>query len=710
MRGFNGGLGCAVDMGRKAEWHISTIEERCKLVKDDIRNSEPAQDVLKDLVQVSRSIGEDSRYVLWGGGNSSVKVEEIDFRGQASAVLRIKGTGADMKALTMKDFPGVRLDDIEALRGKEVMNDEEMVSYLAHCMLDPQGPRPSIETLLHGFLPHGAVIHSHADAILALANVKDPAEVIRSALGDRIVVVPYIRPGFSMAKTAAQAVDAMPGAEAMVLLHHGLVTWGRTPMEAYESHIEIVRRAEEFIENHPYPEVRRRARWSSDIRSQLVQRVSPLIRQHLGNKDPVVLRFADNEQLLAFTERDDLEHMTQLGVVTPDHLLHTKNVPLVIEVQPDMADSNLVEMVRDRIEHYREEYRRYFERYDSGQFVMRSPDPVLVIVPGVGVWAAGSTPGLSQVPLEIYQHVVSIVENVEKIGCYRPLSESETFEAEYWPLELYKLSSRPQPKELQGKVAMVTGAAAGIGAAIAKRLVHAGAVVVVTDRNGERLRDAATALAAEGGSDQTLAVAMDVSDEDQVIQAFETTVRTFGGLDILVSNAGTAPTGRLTEISLAEWEASLRVNVTGHFLVARQALRLMSYQGLGGNVVFIVSKNALVPGPEFGAYSVAKAAELQLGRIAAIEHGADGIRVNMINPDAIWTDLWSRQLRADRAKAYNIREEDLEDFYRRRSLLQRVVTEEDVAEGVLFFVSERSSKTTGAVLPVDAGIREGFPR
>ncbi|MHB1685371.1 MAG: bifunctional rhamnulose-1-phosphate aldolase/short-chain dehydrogenase [Bacilli bacterium] len=679
-------------------------------MKDAIINSEAAQDVLKDLVQVSRSIGEDSRYVLWGGGNSSVKVEEIDFRGQVAAVLRIKGTGVDMKTLTMKDFPGVRLDDIEALRNKEVMDDEEMVSYLAHCMIAPQGPRPSIETLLHGFLPHGAVIHSHADSILALANVENPEKVILSALGDRIVVVPYIRPGFSMAKTAAQAVDAMPGAEAMVLIHHGLVTWGSTPMEAYESHIDIVRRAEEFLENHPYPEVSRRARWSPDIRNQLVQRVSPLIRRHLGNKDPVVLCFADNEQLLAFTERDDLENITQFGAVTPDHLLHTKNVPLFIPVQPDMTDSNLFEMVKDRIEQYREEYRQYFERYDPGQFVMRSPDPVLVIVPGVGVWAAGSNPGFSRIPLDIYRHVVSIFENSEKIGCYQPLSESETFEAEYWPLELYKLTSRPHPKELQGKVAMVTGAAAGIGAAIAKRLVKAGAVVVVADRNVERLRDAAKVLAAEGESDQTLAVVMDVSDEDQVTQAYETTVRMFGGLDILVSNAGTAPTGRLTEISLAEWEASLRVNVTGHFLVARQALRLMSYQGLGGNVVFIVSKNALVPGSEFGAYSVAKAAELQLGRIAAIEHGADGIRVNMINPDAIWTDLWSQQLRIDRAKAYNIREEDLEDFYRRRSLLQRVVTEEDVAEGVLFFVSERSSKTTGAILPVDAGIREGFPR
>ena len=710
MRGFNGDLGRAVDRGGKTKGRIFATEERCQSVKDAMRNAEPAQDVLKELVRVSRSIGQDTRYVLWGGGNSSVKVEEIDYRGQSAAVLRIKGTGADMKALTVNDFPGVRLDDIRALREREAMDDDEMVSYLAHCMLDPQGPRPSIETLLHGFLPYGAVVHSHADAILALAIVKDPEKVILSALGDRIVVVPYIRPGFSMAKTAAQAVDSVPGAEAMVLLHHGLVTWGRTPTEAYESHIDIVRRAEEFLENHPYPEVGRRARWSPDIRDQLVQRTAPLIRGHLGTNDSVVLRFADNEQLLAFTERDDLEDMAQFGVVTPDHLLYTKNVSLIIPAQPDMADSHLAEMVRDRMEQYRERYRRYFERYNSGQFVMRSPDPVLVIIPGVGVWSAGSGPSLSQIPLEMYQHTVSILENTEKIGRHESLSESETFEAEYWPLELYKLSTRPHTRELQGKVAMVTGAAAGIGAAIARRLAKAGAVVVIADRNGERLRDVANVLAAEGESDQVSAVVMDVSDEDQVMQAFETTVRSYGGLDILVSNAGTAPTGRLTEISLAEWEASLRVNVTGHFLVARQALRLMSRQGAGGNVVFIVSKNALVPGPEFGAYSVAKAAELQLGRIAAIEHGADGIRVNMINPDAIWTDLWSPQLRADRAKAYNIREEDLEDFYRRRSLLQRVVTEEDVAEGVLFFVSERSSKTTGAVLPVDAGIREGFPR
>jgi rhamnulose-1-phosphate aldolase/alcohol dehydrogenase len=679
-------------------------------VREKNQEAAASQGQLEELVRVSREIGENPEYVLWGGGNSSLKGTEIDFRGLPVPVLRIKSTGADLKTVTVQDFVGLRLDDVLALRERNTMSDEEMRSYLAHCAVNPDGPHSSIEALLHAFLPFPAVIHSHADVILALVDTPDPAEAVRAALGNRVVIVPYLRPGFAMAKEASQAARAMPQAEAMVLVNHGLVTWGDTPEEAYRAHLDMIARAEQFLGKRTSLEVDRRQRWPQEIREELAQRLAPLIRRCLASPVPCVLRFGDDERLLRFTERHDLEVISQIGAATPDHILHTKNTPLILPCRPEMTDAELAELVQSRALGFRAGYRSYFERHNNEQFRMRSPDPVVVLVPGVGVWAAGATALYARIPLDVYSHTVAVMEMAEKTGGYRSLPEAEAFEAEYWPLELYKMTLRPDPPELQGKIAMVTGAASGIGAAIAKRLAQAGAAVVLADRDRVRLQQTREALADEFGSDQVCEAVMDVADKDQVAQGFKTAVRAYGGLDILVSNAGTALTGELIDLGLTEWEASLRINITGHFLATQQALRIMKRQGLGGNIVFIVSKNAFVPGRGFGAYSVAKAAELQLGRIAAIEHAGDGIRVNMINPDAIWTGLWSPEVRASRSQAYNIPEEELEDYYRRRSLLQRTVTAEDVAEAVLFFVSERAGKTTGAVLPVDSGIREGFPR
>lgn len=667
--------------------------------------------LLEELVSVSRQIGTNPRLVLFGGGNSSIKLDGSDFKGDPARVLWIKSSGSDLGSVTADDFVGVVMDDLQRLIEREAMDDDEIVNFITHVMVNPNGPLPSIETLLHAFLPFGSVLHSHADAILTLSNVTDSHQVIQEALGDDVVVVPYIRPGFQLAKTAALALRLRTSdIRGMVLLHHGLLTWGDTPKEAYALHEELIAQAEQYISNLPAPVIVRSPFLPNDRRKELVQRIAPLLRKYLSADRRVLLSFSDNEELLSYSLRKDLGTVIERGVVTPDHLLFIKNTPMVLPVSFDLSNSDLLGLIESKVESYRQRYTNYFLRHSDRSLDMRSPDPVITVVPGVGVWAAGQDASSSRIALEMYAHTCSIYEMTERLGSYSSLSEDEVFDAEYWPMELRKLTLRPVSGEIQGQVAVVTGAAGGIGAAIARRLARAGAAVVLMDRDQKQLESTAHLLGKEVGDSNVLSVVADVSNETDVIEAFEAAVRTYGGVDILVSNAGSAVTGKLTDLSMEAWTASMQVNITGHFLVTREALRVMTRQGLGGSIVFIVSKNAFVPGKEFGAYSIAKAAELQLGRIAAIEHGSDGIRVNMINPDAIWTNLWDERIRADRAKAYQIDESELEDFYRRRSLLQRVVTVDDVAEMVLFLVSERSSKTTGAVIPVDAGIREGFPR
>ncbi len=674
------------------------------------RGPEPPGGALAALVYASRLIGEEESLVLWGGGNTSLKVVETDHLQRRLEVLRIKGSGSDLKTCDGKDFAGVRLAEVLSVYARDTMTDDEMVEFISHCLMEANGPRPSIETLLHAFLPAPAVIHSHADAILALVDTPDPMAMITPLLGDQLAVVPYLRPGFDMAKSAAEAAKDHPQAEGMILLHHGLVTWGDTVELAYHRHIAIVSAAASFLADKARTHFAiAKPRWTTAEREQLQVSLAPILRREMSGDLPRVLAFADEKPVLEFVEREDVSALSQVGVATPDHILHTKRVPVVIPAQPGMSVENLETLVSDRITRYIAEYQAYFDRYQTPSLPMRDPRPVVALVPGVGVWAVGADASLARIPLDIYRHTIGIIALAEAAGGYRSISEAEAFNVEYWPLELYKLTLRAPTRELTGRIAFITGGARGIGAAIARRLAQAGAVVVIADRLGDAAEATARELRARHGPHAAFALRLDVTREEDVIGAVSTVVRRVGGIDILVSNAGTAPTGTLVELSTEDWEAAVKVNITGHFLVTREVLKVMMRQGCG-SVVYIVSKNALVPGPEFGAYSVAKAAEAQLGRIVAVEYGRYGIRANMINPDAIWTDLWSPKVRSDRAKAYHVAESELEEFYKNRSLLKRKVTVEDVAETALFLASDRSNKTTGAILPVDGGIREGFPR
>lgn len=677
------------------------------------------------LVYVSRLMGQDGDLVVWGGGNTSLKTVETDFRGRETRVLRVKGSGSDMKAVTPRDFPGVRMDDVLPLIEREAMSDEEMVAYLARTLMDPESPRPSIETLLHTWIPRAFVLHSHADAILSLTNVASGEEHVRRCFGDEVAIVGYRRPGFALAKQVALAYQAHPSVRGVVLMNHGLITWADDAREAYDTHIELVSRAEQYTRGSgqqaagageatsplPFGAVRRPP-LDAATRRAVAARVAPVIRGCLSAGKRVVLRFDDSPDVLDFLASEQAPALSQVGPATPDHLLNTKRLPLWLEVDdPSDADA-LAAAARTAIARYAEQYADYVARHNREGHAMLDPYPRVILVPGIGMWSAGRDARGALIPGEIYHHTIAVMAGAQAIDRYASLSEEDAFAAEYWPLELYKLTLLPPEKELARRVALVTGAGRGIGRAIAERFAREGAHVVVTDIDEAGACAVADGIVAREGAGRALAVRLDVTDAESVAAAFTTTALAYGGLDIVVSNAGIAESATMEELTPAQWRRSLDVNATGHFLVAQAAMRLMRRQGLGGSIIFNASKNVVSPGRDFAAYSAAKAAEAQLARVVAIEGGAFGIRANILNPDAVFegSGLFSPELRANRARAHGVAPDELEAFYQERNLLKVRVLPADVAEAALFFASDRSAKTTGAMLSIDGGVREAFVR
>lgn len=647
---------------------------------------------LDQLVQQSRLVGMEESLVLWGGGNNSVKSTATDLLGNPIPVMFIKSSGSDMKSIVPKQFPAVRLDYIEPLRHRdEEMSDQEMVDYLARCLVDPAGARPSIETLLHAFLPAKSVLHTHADAILAVTNTRGREATVRDCFGDRVITVPYRRPGFRLSREVADAFAAKPDADGLILMNHGLITWGETAQEAYSRHIALVTKAEEFLS------AKRPAPISF---SKKAPEGAPALRGALGRNRSVILEFDDSDDVLRFVARPDLARVSQIGAATPDHLLYSKRLPLLLD--DDVTSS---------LQRYVDRYTDFYRAHPS-EFAMLEAMPRVILAPGVGMWTAGKDARAARIVRDIYRHTIRIIEDAEAAGGYETLNDHDAFHAEYWPLELYKLTLLPKERELAGKVALVTGAASGIGRAVAERFAEEGAHVVVTDIDAQLASEVADAIVKKNGLRRAIAVTLDVSNEEDVARAFATCVREYGGVDVVVSNAGISSFGSLDSLAVADWDRSFAVNSRGHFLVARAAMQVMKQQGTGGSIVFNASKNVTAPGKEFGAYSVSKAAEAQLCRIVALEGGEFGIRANMLNPDAIFggSRFWSEEMRAMRANAYGIDAEKLPDFYRNRTLLKTEVSADDVAEAALFFASARSAKTTGAMLPVDGGVKEAFPR
>jgi rhamnulose-1-phosphate aldolase/alcohol dehydrogenase len=608
------------------------------------------------------------------------------------------------------------MDDITALLDRAEMGDEEMVSYLAHALQEPGGVRPSIETLLHGFLAAPAIVHTHADAVVSLTNNDRAHDVVEGVYGKDVIALAYRRPGFKISRDVADAIAERPDAKALLLERHGTITWGATVREAYEATIDLITRAEDVI-----AERKKGRRLFGGARVPVLEpaarrrtalAVAPRLRGALSRSRRVLVSFDDSPDVTEFVSSVDAARVSQIGPATPDHTIYAKRLPCYVDTAGGEAADALFGAVERSIEGFVEGYTRYFEdhRFEGAQLL--DPLPRVVLVPGLGMFTAGKDRRTAGIVNDIYHHTIGVLGNATAFGQYVSLSAKDAFDVEYWPLELYKLTLAPPEKELARRIALVTGGGSGIGRAIAKKLAAEGAHVVVGDLDAATARRTADEIAAAAGAGRALGLEMDVTREASVRAAFEETVLAYGGLDILVSNAGIAHSAPVVRLELADWERSFAVNSTGHFLVAREAMRLLTAQGLGGALVFVATKNVMSPGKDFAAYSAAKAAEAQLAKVLALEGAPHGIRSNIVNPDAVFQDskLWSDEIRRERAAAQGIRIDQVEEFYRKRNLLGVGIVPEDVAEAVLFLASDRSAKTTGCTVTVDGGVRDAFPR
>lgn len=668
------------------------------------------------LVYRSRLLGADRSVVNIFGGNTSVKSVERDHLGRAVNVLWVKGSGSDLATCTEKDFAGLKLDEVLPLMARDAMSDEEMIAYLARCQFEPNRPRQSIETLLHAFTPHAHVDHTHPDAIIALACAARGEAAAREVFGETMIWAPYMRPGFALSKYIAERLREHPEATCVIMGKHGLITWGEDAKQCYLNTLAHIQRAEEALreaERRVFVAVSPHApQLTPQQRAEVAAAVMPTLRGAVSAQRRQIVLFDDGEDVLQFLARADAESLSQVGAACPDHLVHTKRVPLFVQWdgQDVMA---LKQALAQGVADYIARYAAYFQRHNADPGVkMMDPAPRIVLVPGLGMFTTGRDAFQADVARQLYHRAIAVMTLCTRVDQFTSLDERETFEIEYWPLELYKLTLRPPERELAGRVAFVTGGASGIGRAIARRLAQEGAHVVIADINLEGAQAVADEICKAQGFKRALAVRCDVTREDEVARAFAEMARAYGGVDIVVNNAGIATSAPIEETTLADWQRNMDVLATGYFLVAREAFRMLKQQGRGGALVFIASKNSVYAGKNASAYSAAKAAELHLARCLAEEGGAFGIRVNSVLPDAVLqgSGIWNSRWREERAKAYGIRPEELEAYYAARTALKVNVFPEDVAEAVLFLASDRASKTTGAMLTVDGGVAAAYAR
>ncbi|MBI3252769.1 MAG: bifunctional rhamnulose-1-phosphate aldolase/short-chain dehydrogenase [Candidatus Omnitrophica bacterium] len=668
---------------------------------------------LELLVYRSRLIGCEPKLCVWGGGNTSSKMAETDHLGRSVRILRIKGSGSDLKSCQPKDFSPLKLEEVLPALKRTAMTDEEMVEYLGRCLLDAKAPRPSIEALLHAFLPYQAIDHTHADAILSLTNTGRPRQICKEVYGEELIFIPYVKPGFDLAKTLAGEVARRPSCKGAVLEKHGLITWAEDSKTSYLRTIEMVSRAERFLASKAGNKKafggQKIKPFSPGLRKFFIDRFMPEFRNILSRNKPVVLHFNDSKDVLEFVSSKNGPEVSQQGPATPDHMLRTKRIPCFLELTGDFLKTK--QSFKRQLEAYASAHERYYQKYKKPGMFMLDPYSAVILIPGVGMVTSGKDLDSALITAEVYEHSVRVMRGASFVDRYVSLPPRQAFEIEYWPLELYKLSLAPPEKELARKIALITGACGGIGRVVARRLAASGAQVVVTDTDRKKVQELEKEINAELKAQKVLGIPMDVTSPSSIRLAFQKIAGHLGGLDVVVSNAGVATVAALDHLSLAEWKRNLAVNATGHFLVAREALQLMKRQKMGGCFIFMATKNVPAPGAEFGAYSASKAACAQLAKIVAIEGAPFGIRSNMVNPDGVFKEsgLWA-EIKKDRAKTFHIAEAELEEHYRKRNLLQVRVEPEDIAEGVLFLASKRSSKTTGSMLPVDGGLREAFPR
>ena len=673
----------------------------------------------------SNLLGSDLRVTNFGGGNTSAKLRQKDpLTGKMVDVMWVKGSGGDLGSIKLDGFSTLYLEKLHALEGlyRGLEHEDEMVAYLPHCTFNLNSRAASIDTPLHSFIPHKHVDHMHPDSVIAIACTKNSKALTKKIFKGRLGWLPWQRPGFDLGLKLGEMATANPEMEGIVLEGHGLFSWGDTSKSCYLKTLEIIQQAADWLAKNNKEKAFGGAKYkkslSASARRDVAGALMPVIRGKITGDQMKIGHFNDSKEILQFVNSKNLKPLAALGTSCPDHFLRTKIRPLVVDFSPTAEDRSaelekVISKLDEQLDDYREDYRGYYKRSKrSNSPAIRDPNAVVYLIPGVGMMTFAKDKATARIAGEFYVNAINVMREANAVDKYIGLPEQEAFDIEYWLLEEAKLQRQPKPKALAGRIAFVTGGAGGIGSETARRLLREGACVMLADIDDKSLKTKLGEISEEFSPDVVRTVVCDVTDEKSVTKAIAACSTEFGGMDILVSNAGIASSAPLDETSLKLWNRTMDILSTGYFLVSREGFKVMKAQNIGGSMVFVASKNALVASPGASAYCTAKGAEIQLSRAVALEGAPLGIRCNVVNPDAVLkgSKIWNSGWKKERADAYDMSELELEDMYRQRSLLKRSVFPEDIAEAVYFFAADTSSKSTGNIINVDAGHAPSFTR
>jgi len=691
---------------------------------DEAKAAELAGDEVGLLIYRSNLLGADLRLTNYGGGNTSCKAMAKDpLTGKETEIMWVKGSGGDIGTLKKSGLAALYVDRLRALKNvyRGIDHEDEMVELFNHCIYDLASKAPSIDTPLHGFLPFNHIDHLHPDAAIAIAAAKDGKKITKELFNDTIGWVEWQRPGFDLGLKLKQCLDENPGIRGIMLGSHGLFTWGDTAYESYINTLEVIERCAEYLQDNfgkRKPVFGGVKIHSLDKEKRLEQAASlaPVLRGFCSSYTRMVGHFTDDDRVLEFINANDLDKLAPMGTSCPDHFLRTKISPLVLDLKP-YEDLSEIKELKDKLAPAFDEYRKMYQHYydtckHPNSPALRDPNPVVILYPGVGMFTFAKDKQTARVAAEFYINAINVMKGAEAVSEYTSLPRQEAFNIEYWLLEEAKLQRMPKPKALSGKIALVTGSAGGIGKAVAKKFADEGACIILSDNDAKRLKEAEAEFKKQYGNDVFASTLLDVTNASQIEASMKTAALAFGGVDIIVNNAGLSISKPIEEHTEKDWDILYDVLVKGQFLVTQASVIIMRKQALGGDVVNIVSKNALVSGPNNAGYGSAKAAQLHLSRLNAAELGADKIRVNVVNPDAVIADskIWAGAWAEGRAKAYGVKVEDLPAFYAKRTLLNEIILPEDIANACFALTGGLLNKSTGNMLNVDGGVAMAFGR
>ena len=691
---------------------------------DDAKAAQLAGDEVALLIYRSNLLGADLRLTNYGGGNTSCKTTEKDpLTGKEVEVMWIKGSGGDIGTLKKSGLAALYVDRLRSLTNvyRGIDHEDEMVELFNHSIFDLNSKAPSIDTPLHGFLPFKHIDHLHPDAAIAIAAAKDGKKITRELFGGTIGWVEWQRPGFDLGLKLKECLDNNLGIRGIMLGSHGLFTWGDTAYENYINTLEVIEQCADYLAQNygkkgsVFGGEKLQGLDETSRKKQAVA-LAPILRGFCSSENRMIGHFTDDKRVLEFINSNDLDRLAPLGTSCPDHFLRTKISPLVLELKPgeDLSDSPaLKEKLAPAFEAYRNMYKEYYNSCKHANSpAIRDANPVVILYPGVGMFTFAKDKQTARVAAEFYINAINVMKGAEAISEYTSLPRQEAFDIEYWLLEEAKLQRMPKPKALSGRIALITGSAGGIGKAIAKKFVEEGAVVVLNDMNEDRLTGAGEDFKKLFGKDAYATAPLNVTDAKQIQNAIATAILAFGGVDLIVNNAGLSISKSIEDHTEADWDLLYDVLVKGQFLVTQATTAIMKKQGTGGDIINIVSKNALVSGPNNAGYGSAKAAQLHLSRLSAAELGADKIRVNVVNPDAVISDsnIWAGGWAEGRAKAYGVTVEELPAYYAKRTLLNEVILPDDIANACFALAGGLLNKSTGNVLNVDGGVAIAFVR